>query len=503
MNVNLRQGRGGGGLETARRDAAHFIDGAFTQGTTGKSWENRSPIDNSVIGRVPEGGKLEIDAACRAAKAALEGPWGKMTVAERTEILSKVADGINARFDDFVAAECLDTGKPMSLAGHLDIPRGAANFKMFADTVKNVSTETFHMPTPDGKGAINYGVRRPKGVIAVISPWNLPLLLMTWKVGPALACGNTVVVKPSEETPLTATLLGEVMNDAGVPKGVYNVVHGLGPNSAGEFLTQHPLVNGITFTGETRTGEAIMRQAALGIRQVSFELGGKNAGIVFADADLDKAIEGTMRSVFSNCGQVCLGTERVYVERPIFEEFVARLKKGAEALKPGHPEDAATGLGPLISQEHRAKVLSYYRKAADFGATVVTGGGVPEMPAGLAGGAWVEPTIWTGLPDDSPIVNEEIFGPCCHIRPFDTEEEVVRLANSTPYGLAAAVWTENLSRAHRVAGQLDVGIAWVNSWFLRDLRTAFGGAKQSGIGREGGLHSLEFYTELTNVCIKL
>jgi len=503
MNINVRQERAGSVLEPARRDAAHFIDGVFTQGSTGKSWENRTPIDNSLIGRVPEGGKAEVDAACRAARAALEGSWGKMTVAERTELLGKVADGINARFEEFLAAECLDTGKPMSLARHLDIPRGAANFKMFADTVKNVSTETFHMPTPDGKGAINYGVRRPKGVIAVISPWNLPLLLMTWKVGPALACGNTVVVKPSEETPLTATLLGEVMNDAGVPKGVYNVVHGLGPNSAGEFLTQHPLVNGITFTGETRTGEAIMRQAALGIRQVSFELGGKNPGIVFADADLDKTIEGTMRSVFANCGQVCLGTERVYVERPVFDEFVARLKKGAEGLKIGRPDDSETGLGPLISQEHRSKVLSYYKKAADLGATVVTGGGVPEMPEDIATGAWVQPTIWTGLPDDSPIVNEEIFGPCCHIRPFDTEEEAVRLANSTPYGLAAAVWTENLSRAHRVAGQLDVGIAWVNSWFLRDLRTAFGGAKQSGIGREGGLHSLEFYTELTNVCIKL
>jgi len=490
-------------FDSARRDAAHFIDGVFTQGESGKSWNNRSPIDDSVIGRVPEGGRAEVDAACLAAKAALEGPWGRMTIAERTELLGKVADGINARFEEFLAAECLDTGKPSSLARHLDIPRGAANFKMFADTVKGISTETFIMPTPDGVGALNYGLRRPKGVIAVISPWNLPLLLMTWKVGPALACGNTVVVKPSEETPLTATLLGEVMNDVGIPKGVYNVVHGLGPDSAGEYLTRHPLVNGITFTGETRTGEAIMRQAALGIRQVSFELGGKNPAIVFADANLEKAIEGTLRSAFANCGQVCLGTERIYVQRPVFDEFVARLKAGAESLRVGRPEDSTVTLGPLISQEHRTKVLSYYRKAADEGATVVTGGGVPEMPAELAGGAWVQPTIWTGLPDNSAIVNEEIFGPCCHVRPFDTEEEAVRLANATPYGLAAAIWTEDLSRAHRVAARMDVGICWVNSWFLRDLRTAFGGAKQSGIGREGGLHSLEFYTELSNVCIKL
>lgn len=486
-----------------RRDAAHFIDGAFTQGSTGKSWTNYCPVDGSVIGRVPEGGRAEIDAAVKAARAALSGPWGRMSVVERTDLLAAVAEEINRRFDDFLEAECLDTGKPRSLASHIDIPRGAANFKMFTDVAKTIATECFTMPTPDGAGAINYALRRPRGVIAVISPWNLPLLLMTWKVGPALALGNVVVVKPSEETPLTATLLGEVMTQVGMPKGVYNVVHGFGPDSAGAFLTEHPGVNGITFTGETRTGEAIMKQAANGIRPVSFELGGKNPALIFADADLDKAVEGTLRSVFANCGQVCLGTERVYVERPIFETFLARLKAGAEALKLGRPEAPGTNLGPLISQAHRTKVLSYYAKALDQGATLVTGGGVPDLPADLAGGAWVQPTIWTGAADDAAIVTEEIFGPCCHVRPFDSEEEVIGLANATPYGLAAAVWTENLSRAHRVAARLEVGIAWVNSWFLRDLRTAFGGAKASGIGREGGVHSLEFYTEITNVCVKL
>jgi aminomuconate-semialdehyde/2-hydroxymuconate-6-semialdehyde dehydrogenase len=488
---------------SVRRDAAHFIGGVFTQGSSGKSWQNYSPVDGTLIGVVPEGGRAEVDAAVTAARAALDGPWGKMTVVQRTDLLGAVADEINRRFDEFLAAECLDTGKPMSLASHIDIPRGAANFKMFTDVAKTIATECFETPTPDGAGALNYALRRPRGVIGVISPWNLPLLLMTWKVGPALALGNTVVVKPSEETPLTATLLGEVMNTVDVPAGVYNVVHGLGPDSAGEFLTQHPGVNGITFTGETRTGEAIMRQAAHGIRPVSFELGGKNAAVLFADADLDKAIEGTMRSVFANCGQVCLGTERVYVERPIFDAFVARLKAGAEGLRPGRPEDAATGIGPLISKEHQAKVLSYYAKAVAEGATVITGGGVPDMPAELAGGCWVQPTIWVGAKDDAAIIREEIFGPCCHVRPFDSEEEAVRLANDTPYGLAAAVWTESLSRAHRVGAKMDVGICWVNSWFLRDLRTAFGGAKASGIGREGGVHSLEFYTEMTNVCIKL
>lgn len=486
-----------------RRDALHFINGEFTKGESDKGWDNICPLDGSRIGFVPEAGEAEVDAAVKAAQAALVGPWGKMGVVERTKMLEQVAAEINRRFDDFLAAECLDTGKPTSLASHIDIPRGAANFTMFTDVVKTVSTECFSMPTPDGKGALNYTTRRPRGVIAVVSPWNLPLLLMTWKVGPALALGNTVVVKPSEVTPLTATLLGEVMNKVGVPKGVYNVVHGFGGNSAGQLLTQHPGINGVTFTGSTKSGENIVRAAATGIRPVSLELGGKNPAIVFADCDMDKAIEGTMRSAFANCGQVCLGTERIYVERPIFAEFVARLKAGAEGLKCGHSQDTTTTLGPMISETQRKKVLSYYAQAVEDGATLVTGGAIPDMPEGLTNGFWIQPTIWTGLKDDSAVVTEEIFGPCCHIRPFDTEAEAVALANDTPYGLAAAVWTENVSRAHRVSAQLEVGICWVNSWFLRDLRTAFGGAKASGIGREGGLHSLEFYTDITNVCIKL
>ncbi len=479
----------------------NFINGEYT--ATGTTFDKVSPLTGQVIAQVHEAGRPEVDAAVAAARAALTGPWGRMTVAERVDKLYAVADGINRRFDEFLAAECADTGKPMSLARHIDIPRGAANFKIFADVVKNVPTEFFEMATPDGRGAINYGYRSPVGVVGVICPWNLPLLLMTWKVGPALACGNTVVVKPSEETPQTAALLGEVMNEAGVPHGVYNVVHGFGPDSAGEFVTSHPQVDAITFTGETRTGEVIMKAAAHGARPVSLEMGGKNAAIVFADCDFDAAIEGTLRSVFANCGQVCLGTERVYVERPLFERFVAAMKLGAEALRLGPPEDAATGLGPLISQEHQAKVLSYYRLAVAEGATVVTGGGKPDMPGEWAQGAWVQPTIWTGLPDSARVMKEEVFGPCCHIAPFDTEAEVLARANDNEYGLATAIWTRDLSRAHRVAQRMEVGIAWVNSWFLRDLRTPFGGAKQSGIGREGGVHSLEFYTELKNVCVKL
>ena len=479
----------------------NFINGVFVP--TSKTFEKRTPISNQVIGLAHEAGQAEVDAAVKAARAALNGEWGKMSVVKRVEMLYAVADEINHRFDEFLEAELADTGKPYSLASHIDIPRGAANFKVFADIIKNAPTESFTMTTPDGGTAMSYGVRTPLGVIGVVCPWNLPLLLMTWKVGPALACGNTVVVKPSEETPATATLLGEVMNKVGIPKGVYNVVHGFGPNSAGEFLTRHPDVDAITFTGETRTGEAIMAAAAKGVRPVSFELGGKNAGIVFADADFDKAIAGITRSTFENCGQVCLGTERVYVQRPIFDKFVAALKEKAESLKIGPPNEPGVGLGPLISAEHKEKVMAYYAKARAEGAKVVTGGGAPDMKGEYAQGHWVQPTIWTGLPESSPIIREEIFGPCCHIAPFDTEEEAIALANDTPYGLATTVWTSDLSTAHRMASAIKVGLCWINSWFLRDLRTAFGGSKASGIGREGGVHSLEFYTDLRNVMIKL
>lgn len=481
----------------------NFIHGIYREGSDGNTFDNISPIDGTIIGQIHEASAADVDEAVQAARAALTGPWGNMAVNDRLDMLHAVADEIDRRFDDFLAAEVADTGKPVSLASHVDIPRGAANFRVFADVVRNVPSEFFAMETPNGEGAINYGIRRPRGVVAVISPWNLPLLLMTWKVGPALACGNTVVLKPSEETPATATLLGEVMNSVGVPAGVYNVVHGFGPDSAGEFLTTNAGVDAITFTGENATGEAIMKAAAVGARDVSLELGGKNPAIVFADADMDAAVEGTMRSAFANCGQVCLGTERIYVERPIFDEFTTRLKDAAAQLHVGRPTDKETDFGPLISEEHRRKVLSYYEKAVAEGAKVITGGGIPEVDDDLVDGFWIEPTIWTGLSDDSAVVNEEIFGPCCHIRPFDTEEEAVGLANDTPYGLAAAVWTTSASRAHRVGAQLEVGLCWVNCWFLRDLRTPFGGAKASGIGREGGVHSLEFYTETSNFCLQL
>ncbi len=479
----------------------NHIDGKFVSGK--RDFADINPVDGTVIAQVSEAGSDLVDAAVQAARRALNGEWGRIPVRERAARLHKVADGIEARFNDLVAAEVADTGKPVALTSKVDIPRAAANFRTFADLIKSAGLESFQTETPDGRSALNYAIRKPLGVVGIITPWNLPLLLLTWKVAPALACGNAVVVKPSEETPATATLLAEVMQEAGIPNGVYNVVHGFGPGSAGEFLTQHPDVNAMTFTGESQTGAAIMKAVASTVKPVSFELGGKNASIVFADCEFDEAVKGISDAAFLNTGQVCLCTERVYVQRPIFDRFLAALKNKAESLRLGPPQEKTTDLGPLISAQHREKVLAYYRLAREEGATVVTGGGVPHFGNSLDNGFYVQPTIYTGLAESARCIKEEIFGPVCHLAPFDTEEEVVNLANDTKYGLAASVWTSDLKRGHRVAQQMNVGITWVNCWFLRDLRTPFGGVGLSGIGREGGVHSLNFYSELNNICIRL
>ena len=462
-----------------------------------------NPADGSVIAQVSEADESLEDDAVQAARKAVRGEWGRSTIRERAARLHKVADAIEARFDCFVAAEVADTGKPVALASRLDVPRAAANFRAFADLIKTAGVESFYTETPDGKNALNYAVRKPLGVVGIITPWNLPLLLLTWKVAPALACGNSVVVKPSEETPATATLLAEVMKQAGIPDGVYNVVHGFGPNSAGEFLTRHSDVNAVTFTGESQTGAAIMKIVSATVKPVSFELGGKNAAIVFADCDFEETANGVSEAVFLNTGQVCLCAERVYVERAIFDRFVDALKGSAESLHIGSPLERKTELGPVISSQHREKVLSYYKLAREEGATLITGGGVPEFGSALDEGFYAQPTIYTGLRESARCVKEEIFGPVCHVAPFDTEEEAVSMANDTKYGLAASIWTTNLKRGHRVAQQMNVGITWVNCWFLRDLRTPFGGVGLSGIGREGGMHSLNFYSELNNICIRL
>ena len=479
----------------------NYIDGRFVPGKL--EFDDVNPADGTVIAQVAEASREQVDEAVNAAGRALCGEWGRLGIRERAARLHKVADAIEKRFDCFVRAEVADTGKPISLAAKLDVPRAAANFRVFADLVKMSGMEAFQTETPDGMSALNYALRKPLGVVGVITPWNLPLLLLTWKVAPALACGNAVVVKPSEETPATAALLAEAMQDAAIPNGVYNVVHGFGPGSAGEFLSLHPEVDAITFTGESRTGAAIMKAVAPTVKPVSFELGGKNAAIVFADCNFKETVSGLSDAIFLNTGQVCLCAERVYAERNIFNKVVSALKEKAESLNAGWPTDAKTDFGPLISAQHREKVLSYYRLAKEEGATVITGGGTPKFDDARNNGFYVQPTIYTGLAESSRCVKEEIFGPVCHIAPFDSEEEAVAMANDTKYGLAASIWTSNLKRGHRVAQQMNVGITWVNCWFLRDLRTPFGGVGLSGIGREGGIHSLNFYSELNNICIRL
>ncbi|WP_420167560.1 2-hydroxymuconic semialdehyde dehydrogenase [Streptomyces violaceoruber] len=470
----------------------HYLGGGFD--ASGVPFPLVDPVTGRTVGAVPEASRELVDQAVAAARTALRGPWAAWSPAERSRLLHRIADGIEARFEEFATAECADTGKPRELASTVDIPRAVANFRSYADLLAGRSERSWHTPTPDGRGALNYTVRKPLGVVAVVSPWNLPLLLLTWKVAPALATGNTVVAKPSELTPGTACLLAEVMDEAGVPAGVFNLVHGRGPDAAGQWLTEHPGVDAVAFTGASRTGTEIMRAAAARLAPVSFELGGKNAGLVFADADLEEAVAGTLRSAFTHSGQVCLCTERLYVERSVFDAFAAALAAGAKAL---------SGYGPMVSAAHRDKVLGHLEQAVADGGTVLAGGGVPRFGDERDSGFWVEPTVLAGLPEDHPAVRDEIFGPVVHLAPFDTEEEALALANAGPYGLAATVWTGDVRRAHRVAPALDVGIAWVNTWNLRDLRTPFGGVKASGIGREGGDHSLDFFSEPMNVCVKL
>ncbi|MFC0110159.1 2-hydroxymuconic semialdehyde dehydrogenase [Kibdelosporangium aridum] len=471
-----------------------FVGGEFVD--SGELFDNVNPIDGSLVGKVSEADQSVVDKAVRAARSTFDGVWGRYTVPERVALLRRIADKIDERAGELLKAEVADTGKPVPLATTLDIARASANFRAFADILAAQGIDAYHTGQ-----LLNYAVRKPLGVVAIIVPWNLPLLLLTWKVAPALASGNAVVVKPSEETPTTATLLASIIAEAGAPDGVYNVVHGFGPGSAGEFLTKHPGINGVTFTGETKTGAAIMQAVAPKVVPVSFELGGKNAAVVFNDADLERAIDGLARSTFTNTGQICLCTERIYVQRGVFDDVAKGLADRAKQLRFGRPDDPHTTSGPLISQAHRKKVLEYYDIAQQEGAQLLAGGGVPKLGPALDKGSWIEPALWTGLDNHARILREEIFGPVAALVPFDTEDEAIRLANDTDYGLAASVWTSDLERGHRVAGAMKVGIAWLNTWYLRDLRTPFGGAGLSGIGREGGLHSLNFYSELTNVCV--
>ncbi|MBK6497098.1 MAG: aldehyde dehydrogenase [Saprospiraceae bacterium] len=475
---------------------SNFIGGKSVEPLSGKYLDNYEPAIGQVYSLIPDSDQNDVQVAVDAARKAFPS-WSAMSNDDRSKWLMKIAQGIEDRLDEFAAAESRDNGKPVTLAKSVDIPRAVSNFRFFAHALTQFSSESHFM---QGIG-INYTLRQPIGIAGCISPWNLPLYLLTWKIAPALAAGNTVVAKPSEVTPFTAYLLGKLCEDIQLPQGVLNFVHGTGPQ-VGEAICIHPEVKAISFTGGTATGRRIASVAAPMFKKLSLELGGKNPNIIFADCNYAEMLVTTVRSSFSNQGQICLCGSRIFVERPIYEKFKMDFVAKVSALKVGDPANEETKTGAVVSESHMLKVLSYIKLAQDEGGTVLAGG-QRIYPEGRCKDGWfLQPTIIEGLSHDCRTNQEEIFGPVVTIMPFDTEEEVLTYANSTIYGLAATVWTENLTQAHRVAERLESGIVWVNCWLLRDLRTPFGGVKNSGVGREGGMEALHFFTEAKNVCIK-
>lgn len=477
----------------------HFIDGEWADSADGATFESVSPIDNTVIAQVARGANADADRAVDAARRAFDhGPWPRMNPAARKKIMHAAAALIEERLEEFAAAETRDMGKPISESRIKDVPRAAYNLRFFADFAEHTHTETYAKPWDN---VMTYTLREPAGVSACISPWNFPLMLETWKVAPALAFGNTVILKPAEQSPLTASLLAQAFADAGMPPGVFNVVQGFGPGEAGERLTEHPGVDLVTFTGESATGRLIMAKAAGTLKRCSFELGGKSAAIVMADADLDRAVPGTIDGIFRNQGEVCLAGSRLFVQRPIYDEFCARYVAAAQNLVVGDPREPATQVGPLVSREHLDKVLSYIQLGEQEGAKLLTGG--HRLTGGpLADGNYVAPTVFADVENSGRISQEEIFGPVQVIAPFDDADEAIALANDSRYGLAGMIWTTSLDTAHKVAREVRTGTMWVNCFFIRDLRAPFGGMKDSGIGREGGLHSEEFFTEAKAVVLQ-
>jgi aminomuconate-semialdehyde/2-hydroxymuconate-6-semialdehyde dehydrogenase len=474
----------------------NYIGGQLVDPQSGNYIDNYDPSRGRVYAQIPDSEKSDIDSAVAAAEAAFPA-WSGMSKSERSDIMIKVADLIEARMDEFAAAESLDNGKPVSLATHVDIPRAVSNFKFFATAILHFAAESHHMENL----GINYTLRKPIGVVGCISPWNLPLYLFTWKIAPALAAGNCVVAKPSEITPMTAFMLSEICIEAGMPAGVLNIVHGLG-HKVGDAMTRDPKIKAISFTGGTKTGETIAKIAAPMFKKLSLELGGKNPNIIFADCDFKQALSTTLRSSFANQGQICLCGSRIFIERPIYEKFRDAFVEKVSKTKVSYPTDPEAKLGALVSKPHLEKVMSYIDLAKEEGGSVLTGGTQVHLEGEYKDGYYLRPTVIEGLAFDCRTNQEEIFGPVVTITPFDTEEEVLAMANSTEYGLSATVWTEHLTRAHRVADQLHSGIVWVNSWLVRDLRTPFGGVKNSGVGREGGFEALRFFTEPKNVFIK-
>lgn len=476
----------------------NYIGGESVEPAAGRWLDNVEPASGRVYSCVADSGAEDVERAVDAAREAFAG-WSGLPAAERSRLLLDIAARIEADSETFAHAESLDTGKPIRQARTVDIPRAVSNFRFFATAILHWSSESH---ATDHR-ALNYTLRRPRGVAGLISPWNLPLYLLSWKVAPALAAGNTAVAKPSELTPTTAHLLAQVCRQAGLPAGVLNIVHGTGPR-AGAALTAHPAVQTISFTGGTATGREIAREAAPRFKKIALELGGKNPNLVFADARMDQAVATSLRAAFSNQGQICLCGSRILVERAAYADFVERLVRGARRLRLGDPLDEHTEQGALVSQAHLAKVESYVALARKEGGSILCGGARPAaLPERCAAGFFLEPTVIAGLGPDCRVNQEEIFGPVVTVMPFDDEAEAVALANGTPYGLAATLWTESLGRAHRVAERLEAGTVWVNCWMLRDLRVPFGGMKSSGVGREGGEEALRFFTEPKNVCIEV
>jgi aminomuconate-semialdehyde/2-hydroxymuconate-6-semialdehyde dehydrogenase len=474
----------------------NYIDGELFAPKSGNYIDNVDPSTGKVYSLIPDSDEKDIDLAVKAAKRAFE-TWSVTPHGERSAILQRLADLIGKNHQVLAEAESLDNGKPVSLAAAVDIPRAESNIRFYATAIMHFESKAHIM---EGRG-INYTNKKPIGVVGCISPWNLPLYLFTWKIAPALASGNCVVAKPSEITPMTAYMLSKLCIEAGLPKGVLNIVHGLGPK-AGQALVSHDDVKAISFTGGTSTGEHIAREAAPKFKKLSLELGGKNPNVIFADCDFDKMLKTSLRSSFANQGQICLCGSRILVEASIYEKFRDAFVEKVSKMKVGDPSDPKTKMGAIVSEGHMEKILSYIELAKEEGGTILTGGKRVLLEGELAKGYYIEPTVIEGLDFACRTNQEEIFGPVVTITPFHSEEEGLQMANSTQYGLAATVWTSDLSRAHRFASKIESGIVWVNCWLLRDLRTPFGGVKQSGVGREGGFEALEFFTEAQNVCIE-
>ena len=474
----------------------NFINGTYVPPKNGQYIDNYEPATGQVYALIPDSDEEDVLEAVSAAEKAFP-IWSSMSIEERSKILVRLSEGIERNMDEFVQAESRDNGKPVSLAAHVDIPRAVSNFHFFATAITHFASESHHM---EGVG-VNFTTRKPIGIVGCISPWNLPLYLFSWKIAPALAAGNCVIAKPSEITPYTAYLLGKIAQEAGMPAGVLNILHGTGPK-VGDAIVKHPKIKAISFTGGTKTGEYIARTAGPMFKKLSLELGGKNPNIIFADCDFDDMLSTTIRSSFANQGQICLCGSRIFVERPIYDKFKEAFVAKVSKSKVSFPSDPEAKLGAIVSESHMEKILSYIELAKEEGGTILTGGKRVHLAAPHDQGYYIEPTIIEGLSYDCRTNQEEIFGPVVTITPFDTEEEALMMANSTMYGLAGTIWTSNLNRAHRVADQLQSGIVWVNAWLVRDLRTPFGGVKASGVGREGGWEALRFFTEAKNIFIK-